>query len=121
MRGEIRVRYECNLKIGQTTLQEDFGCVPPCDIAQDSPHEMTTRKDNILARSSPGLPMTAPSVTHQGRGVKYATVVPNKKIRARSKTIIGTWSVRTLKDTGKLEELERELTRHNWHILELCE
>ena len=82
---------------------------------------MTTRKDNIPARSSPGLPRTAPSVTHQGRGVKCTTGVPNKKIRARSNTIIGTWNARTLKDTGKLEELEHELTRYNWNILGLWE
>ena len=82
---------------------------------------MTTKKANIPARSSPGLPRTAPSVTHQGRGVKRTTGVPNKKIRARSNTIIGTWNVRTLKNTGKLEELEHELTRYNWNILGLCE
>ena len=97
------------------------GWAPPCDIAQDSPHEMTAEKDNIPARSSPWLQRTAPSVAHQGRGVKCTTGVPNKKIRARSNTIIGTWNVRTLKDTGKVEELEHELTRYNWNILGLCE
>ena len=97
------------------------GCASPCEIAQDSPHEMTTRKDNIPARSSPKLSRTAPFVTHQGRGVKCTTGVPNKKIRARSNTIIGTWNVRALKNTGKLEELEHELTRYNWKILGLCE
>ena len=49
------------------------------------------------------------------------TGVPNKKIRARSNTIICTWNVRTLKNTGKLEELEHELTRYKWNILGLCE
>ena len=97
------------------------GWAPPCNIAQDSPHEMTTRKDNIPARSSPRLPRTAPTVTHQGRGVKCTTGVPNKKIHARSNTTIGTWHVRTLKNTGKLEELEHELTGYNWNILGLCE
>ena len=58
--------------------------------------------------------------SHQGRGVKCTTGVPNKMIHARSNTIIGTWNVRTLKNTGKLKELERELTRHNWNILGLC-
>ena len=95
------------------------GWALPCDIAQDTPYEMTTRKDNIPARSSPGLPRTAPSVTHQGRGVKCTTGVPNKQICARSNTIIGTWKVRTLKNTGELEELEQELTRYNWNILGL--
>ena len=51
----------------------------------------------------------------------YWKGVVHKKIRARSNTIIGTWNVRTLKDTGKLEELENELTRYNWNILGLCE
>ena len=69
----------------------------------------------------PGLPRTTPSVTHQGRGVKCTTGVPNKKIRARSNTIIGTWNVRKLKNPEKLEELERKLTRYNWNILGLCE
>ena len=45
----------------------------------------------------------------------------HKKIRAGSNTIIGTWNVRTLTNTGKLEELEHELTRYNWNILGLCE
>ena len=66
------------------------GWAPPCDIVPDSPHEMTSKKDNILAWSSPGLPRTAPSVTHQGKGVKCTNGVLNKKIRARSNTIIGT-------------------------------
>ena len=96
------------------------GWALPCDVAQDSPHEMTARKDNILARLLPGLPRTAPSVTHEGRGVKCTTGVLNK-IRARINTIIGTWNVRTLKNTGKLEELDHELTRYNWNMLGLCE
>ena len=82
---------------------------------------MTTKKNNIPARSSPGLPRTEPSVTHQDRGVKCTTGVPNKKIRGRSNTIIGTWNIRKLKNTGKLEELEHELTRYNLNILGLCE
>ena len=97
------------------------GWASPCDIAQDSPHEMTTKNDNILARSLPRLPRTAPSVKDQGRGVKCTTGVLNKKIRARSNTIIGTWNARTLKNTAKMEELEHELTRYNWNILGLCE
>ena len=82
---------------------------------------MTTRKDNIAARSSPGLPRTAPSITHQGRDVKCTTGVPDKMIRARSNSIIGAWNVRTPKYTGKLEELEHEWTRNNWNILGLYE
>ena len=97
------------------------GWAPPCDITQDSLHEMTTKKDNIPARSSPRLPRTAPSVTHQGRSLKCTTGVPNRKIHGRSNTIIGTWNIRTLKNTGKLEELEHKLTRYNLNILGLCE
>ena len=104
-----------------TVVWHGEGWAPPCDIAQDSPHEVTTRKDNIPARSSPGLLRTTPSVTHQSRGVKVTNGVPKKEIRARSNTIIGTWNVTTLKGTGKPEELENELTRYNWNILGLCE
>ena len=95
-----------------TVVWHGEGWAPPYDIAQDSPYEMTTRKGNIPARSSPGLPRTAPSVTHQDRGVKCTTGVPNKKIRARSNTVTGTWNVRTL---------EHELTRYNWNTLGQCE
>ncbi|PIK52349.1 endonuclease-reverse transcriptase [Apostichopus japonicus] len=42
-------------------------------------------------------------------------------IRARNNTIIGTWNVRTLRPTGKLEELTHELDRYRWNILGLCE
>ena len=87
------------------------GWALPCNIAQGSSHEMTTRKDNIPAQSLPGLHLR--SVTHQGRGVKCTTGVPNKKIHARSNTTIGTWNVRTLKDTGKLEH---ELTRYTQSV-----
>ena len=48
-----------------SVIRHGEGWAPPWDIAQDSPHEMITRKDNIPARSSPGLPRTAPSVSHK--------------------------------------------------------
>ncbi|PIK35348.1 putative craniofacial development protein 2-like [Apostichopus japonicus] len=81
----------------------------------------TTISQPIPARSSPGLPRTAPVTRHQGEGVNYATDVPTNRIRARNNTIIGTWNVRTLRPTGKLEELSHELDRYRWNILGLCE
>ena len=56
-----------------------------------------------------------------GFEVHQAVLLVNKQIRARSNTVIGTWNIRTLKNTRKLEELEYELTRYNWNILGLCE
>ena len=47
--------------------------------------------------------------------------MPKKIIRARSNITIGTWIARTLKDVGKLEELQHEMKRYNWNILGLCE
>ena len=44
-----------------------------------------------------------------------------KIIRARINITIGTWNVRTLKDVGKLEELQHEMKRYDWNILGLCE
>ena len=85
-------------------------------------NDMTTKKNAIPARSSPGLPRTAPPAGHQGRtGEKCATGGTNCKIRARSNITIGTWNVRTLREDGKLEELEHEMKRYKWNILGLCE
>ena len=83
---------------------------------------MTTNYKSIPDRSSPGSPRTAPPVAHQGRGEKCATDEGGKKhIRARNSTTIGTWNVRTLRITGKVEELAHEMTRYDWHVIGLCE
>ena len=42
--------------------------------------------------------------------------------RREEKTItIATWNVRTLRATGKVEQLLHEMDRYKWSILELCE
>ena len=98
------------------------GWAPPSDIAQESPHGMSAKKNTIPDQSSPGSPRTAPLAVHQGRvGEKWITGVPKKIIRARNNIAIGTWNVRTLKDVGKLEELQHEMKRYDWNILGLCE
>ena len=81
----------------------------------------STRKKPIPARSSPGLPRTAPSVSHWGGGDKWATGAPTSKIRARNNTVIGTWNIRTLREDGKLEELIYEMNWYQWNIIGLCE
>ena len=97
------------------------GWAPPSDIAQESPHGMSAKKNTIPDQSSPGSPRTAPPAEHQGRvGEKWITGVPKKTNRARNITI-GTCNVRTLKDVGKLEELQHEMKRYDWNILGLCE
>ena len=72
-------------------------------------------------RSSPGSTRTASTAAHQGGDDKYATGVQISKIRARNNITIGTWNVRTLRTTGKLEELTHEMSRYRWNILGLCE
>ena len=98
------------------------GRAPPSDIAQESAHGMSAKKNTIPYQSSPGSPRTASPAVHQGRvGEKWITGVPKKIIRARSNITIGTWNVRTLKDVRKLEELQHEMKRYDWNILGLCE
>ena len=93
------------------------GWAPPSNIAQESPHGMSAKKNTIPDQSSPGS-----LAAHQDRvGEKWITGVPKKIIRARSNITIGTWNVRTLKDVGKLEELQHEMERYDWNILGLCE
>ena len=76
----------------------------------------------IPDRSSPGLTRTAPSVPHQGSGEKCTTDgLPPKRIRGRDCINIATWNVRTLSQTGKLQELTNELKRYTWHVVGLCE
>ena len=83
----------------------------------------TTRLNSIPDRSSPGSTRTAPPVAHQGvRGEKCATDEGKKRtIRARKNTTIGTWNVRTLRTTGKAEELAHEMGNYEWHVIGLCE
>ena len=80
-----------------------------------------TQEATIPDRSSPG-PRTAPSVSHQGRGDKWATGgTPTKKIRGRREMTIATWNIRTMAQTGKLQEVIHDLDRYVWHVVGLCE
>ncbi|GFO49148.1 craniofacial development protein 2 [Plakobranchus ocellatus] len=83
---------------------------------------MKTTQRTIPNRSSPG-PRTASSVgrIHQGGSGNYATGGSNKTIRDRNKIVIGTWNLRTLREAGKIEQLEYEMSRYRWNILGLCE
>ena len=84
---------------------------------------MTTRLNSIPDWSSPGSTRTAPPVAHQGRSEKCATDEGGKQnIRVGENTTIGTWNVRTLRATGKAEELAHEMNRYyEWHVIGLCE
>ena len=80
----------------------------------------TTTDYIIPDRTSPGPTMTTPFIAHQGEGVKCAAD-DNKKLRTRSNISIGTWNVRTLKPSGKLEELTHEMRRCRWSVHGCCE
>ena len=55
------------------------GWAPPSDIAQESPHGMSAKKNTIPDQSSPRSPRTAPPAVHQGRvGEKWITGVPKR-------------------------------------------
>ncbi|GFO20367.1 endonuclease-reverse transcriptase [Plakobranchus ocellatus] len=83
---------------------------------------MKTTQRSAPDQSLPG-PRTASSVgrIHQDGGGKYATGGSKKTIRARNKIVIGTWDVRTLREAGKIEQLEHEMSMCRWNIRGLCE
>ena len=66
--------------------------------------------------------MTAPTVNHREVGDKYATDVPKiKNISGRENISVGTWNVRTLRPSGKLEQQTHAMSRYHWNIVGLCE
>ena len=76
----------------------------------------------IPDRSQPGIAVTAPAVRHRDVGDKYATGVPKtKQTRGRENIFVGTWSVRTLRPAGTLEQLSHAMGRHHWNTVGLCE
>ena len=76
---------------------------------------MTTHNHSTPDRSPPGSTRTAPFAVHQDGGVKYATGA-SSKIRGKDNITIGTWNTRTLRATGKLQELTHEMDRYRWNI-----
>ena len=80
---------------------------------------MTAKNDRIFIpdRSRPGT-TTAFPVGHQGGNDKCAT---GAKLRGRKDITIATWTVRTLRAAGKVEEFLHEMDRYKWSILGLCE
>lgn len=77
--------------------------------------------NDIPDRSGPGLPTAALS-TDQLQGGSDKLVTGIEKIKFVSEqTTIGTWNVRTLYQSGKVKELEHELSRYKWDIIGLCE
>lgn len=85
----------------------------------------------IPDRSGPGIKTAAPVVGfHQGgSGEKWATGGEqeqnqrnNQHLRiAKQEVTIGTWNVRSLSATGKLNELEHEMGNYTWNILGIAE
>ena len=96
------------------------GWAPPCDIAQDTPHENDNHNSihtsSVVARKKDCANRCWPS----GRGEKYATDGP-KPLRARNNITIGTWNARSLRAAGKVEELSHEMKRYRWSIPGLFE
>ena len=73
----------------------------------------------IPDRSGPGSTTAVlPSGASRGGSNKCATGSQNT---SRMSLIIGTWNVRTLKQSGKVELLVNEMDRVNWNILGISE
>ena len=87
------------------------GWAPPWDIAQDTLHE-----DNNFNSTHTGTGTSVASL--QDGDEKYATGGP-RSLRARN-IIIGTWTVRSPRAAGKVEEQTHGMKRYRWNILGFC-
>ena len=85
---------------------------------------MTTRINLIPDRSGPGIKTAALlSGSSRGGSDKYATgeSMNQKKKITKEVTMIGTWNVRSMKQSGKMEILVQEMERMSWNILGISE
>ena len=84
---------------------------------------MTTIINHIPDRSGPGSTTTALPLGHPRRGSdKWATGVEAVRRRiVKVNTMIGTWNVRSLRQSGKVEMLVEELDHLKWNILGIAE
>ncbi|XP_069995005.1 craniofacial development protein 2-like [Penaeus vannamei] len=93
-----------------------------------------TSKPNLITipdRSGPGIKTAAPVVGLHlgGSGEKWATGGEQEQNQrnsqhlriAKQEVTIGTWNVRSLSATGKLNELENEMGNYTWNILGIAE
>ena len=71
-------------------------------------------------RPRPRLTTTALSINNIQDGNDKSTTGYSIKL-PKNITSIGTWNVRTLNITGKIEELTNELSRYKWDIVGLSE
>ena len=77
-----------------------------------------TNNTLIPDRSQSGITMTTPTVRHRDVGDKYASSVAKiKKLRGKENISVGTWSVRTLRPAGKLEQLTHAIGQYHWNIM----
>jgi exonuclease III len=85
----------------------------------------TAKGKRIPDRSRPGLTTTAPLTdVNQGGSDKSATgdTTKPKELKLPTEGItVGTWNVRTLYATGKMEELCHEMIRYKWNVLGISE
>ena len=79
---------------------------------------------NSNYKIQPSLPRGQIATTH-GSGKINLTAEGAKNPRAQPSCLknfnIGTFNVRTLRDDGKLEELQIELENIKWYLIGLCE
>ena len=83
---------------------------------------MTYNNNNTIMpdRPRPGLTTTALSIDNIQDGNDKSTTGYSIRL-PKTITSIGTWNVRTLNITGKIEELTNELSRYKWDIVGFAE
>ena len=60
-------------------------------------------------------------MTASSESRKETTGVKLEAMRAKTKTKIGFWNVRTMYETGKLVQVTAEIRRYNLHVLGVSE
>ena len=89
-------------------------------FVRDSPCDENKRPYHTGSVAARGNKDCAFRRTPGWRCVKHATRA-SSKIRGRDNINIGTWNTRTLRASGKLQEVTHEMDRYRWNILGLGE
>ena len=75
-----------------------------------------------------GMPESRSSVRHAAYGSRErvrerssSVVIKRKPSHPNKQLMVGTWNVRTMNQTGKLENIKEEMERNGLNVLGMCE
>src|SRR5918996_3720690 len=84
----------------------------------------TKKKHNYMN----GMPESRSSVRHVAYGSRErvrerssSVVIKRKPSHPNKQLMVGTWNVRTMNQTGKLENIKEEMERNGLNVLGMCE